>query len=560
MASSYISNALQINFDSVLGIHDNDGMVNMFRALEATGLRGFLGCPSVLYEQELEQIFDTALVLGILLFILLSEMASSYISNALQINFDSVLGIHDNDGMVNMFRALEATGLRGFLGCPSVLYEQELEQIFDTALIQDLPQEPLRSGEDDDMYGFKQPSKIIESAEEEETDIEPVDTEDLSLAKDVATMMESEDIGSVSKALELTDSPTSDEESMSLEDILKQIPVDVMMPSVIAAEITRIKFARSIEIREVHEGDWYKASIPQISTADKGKAPLVEDTIKGHPAREMFSLICADIDFLVQLREKLLAWAETDSLETAVRRREFTIAKYREMLLRKFLESHRQHFQAGLQTQMRIHGLKWERICSSILFEGENRDRGAVIARSNTSTRSLCWLRTKTMIEGSWVIEEANDLWQRLPPKKTVPLTIELSPKRQLMILLPPDIVAVSTAVDITVDASDFVGVFRRGTDVHMILSESISSSSGSAHPDPAIESVTNVLFKAVRKILSVVNSIYVCVVLIGVARSSPGARLDDWVFTCLYSSKPSSGTFPNKEEGEIPNKEEGET
>ncbi|KZT76278.1 hypothetical protein F511_46697 [Dorcoceras hygrometricum] len=64
-------------------------------------------------------------------------MASSYISNALQINFDFVLGIQDNDGMMNMFRALEATGLRGFLGCPSVLYERELEQFFDTALIQD---------------------------------------------------------------------------------------------------------------------------------------------------------------------------------------------------------------------------------------------------------------------------------------------------------------------------------------------------------------------------------------------------------------------------------------
>ncbi|KZV28974.1 hypothetical protein F511_07534 [Dorcoceras hygrometricum] len=64
-------------------------------------------------------------------------MVSSYISNAVQINFDSVLGIQDNYGMVNMFRALESTGLRGFLGCPSMLYEQELEQFFDTALIQD---------------------------------------------------------------------------------------------------------------------------------------------------------------------------------------------------------------------------------------------------------------------------------------------------------------------------------------------------------------------------------------------------------------------------------------
>ncbi|KZV49970.1 splicing factor 3B subunit 1-like [Dorcoceras hygrometricum] len=259
-----------------------------------------------------------------------------------------------------------------------------------------IPQEPLRSGEDADMSGFKQPSKIIESAEEEETDIEPVDTEELSLAKDVATMMESEDTGSVSKALELNVSPTSDEESMSLEYILKQILADVMLPSVTAAEITRIKFARSIEIREVHEGDWYKASLPQISTADKGKAPLVEDTIKGHRAREMFSLICADIDFLVQLREK---W---------------------------------RHYKHRW-----IHGLKWERICSSILLEGENRDRGAVIARSNTSTRSLCWLRTKTMVDGSWVIQEANDLWQRLP-KKTVPLTIELSPQQQFDHTLAP--------------------------------------------------------------------------------------------------------------------------
>ncbi|KZV58329.1 hypothetical protein F511_31407 [Dorcoceras hygrometricum] len=64
-------------------------------------------------------------------------MASLFISNALQINFDYVLGIQDNEGMVTMFKALEASGLRGFLGCPSVLYEQELAQFFDTAIVQD---------------------------------------------------------------------------------------------------------------------------------------------------------------------------------------------------------------------------------------------------------------------------------------------------------------------------------------------------------------------------------------------------------------------------------------
>ncbi|KZV25597.1 hypothetical protein F511_33981 [Dorcoceras hygrometricum] len=62
MASYLIANAIQINFNSVLDFPDNEGMVNMFKALESTGLRGFLGCPSVLYEQALEKFFDTAFV------------------------------------------------------------------------------------------------------------------------------------------------------------------------------------------------------------------------------------------------------------------------------------------------------------------------------------------------------------------------------------------------------------------------------------------------------------------------------------------------------------------
>ncbi|KZV33905.1 hypothetical protein F511_26269 [Dorcoceras hygrometricum] len=64
-------------------------------------------------------------------------MASSFITNSYQINFESVLMIHDNEGMLNMFKALEASGLRRFLGCESVLYEAELGQFFDTALLQD---------------------------------------------------------------------------------------------------------------------------------------------------------------------------------------------------------------------------------------------------------------------------------------------------------------------------------------------------------------------------------------------------------------------------------------
>ncbi|KZV57757.1 splicing factor 3B subunit 1-like [Dorcoceras hygrometricum] len=361
--------------------------------------------------------------------------------------------------------------------------------------------EPLRPGENDDISGSKQPSKIIEpAAAEKDKEIEPVATENLSLAKIVATMTDSEDTEPLSKVLELTEKSKSDEDLMSIKDILKRFPEDMMLPSVTAAEITIIKFGRGIAILGVSEGDWYKVNLPHITISDKGKAPLVEkDEIKGHPAREMFSLICADIDFLVQLREKILfakeeqilAWAETDSLETAVRRWEYIIAKYREMLLRKFLEAHRKNFRSSqpttaidlqiidllsdahlfavetLQTQMRIHELKSEWMCSSSLFEGESIDRGAVIARSNMNIRSSCWIRTMILAD----------------------ICIEVVQFSAFGLLQPVGshnfcraLVVRGTVRNLEVDPTEFCGVFRRGLDIQLISSD---SSSSSIHPDP---------------------------------------------------------------------------
>ncbi|KZV40775.1 hypothetical protein F511_24490 [Dorcoceras hygrometricum] len=78
-------------------------------------------------------------------------MASIFIVNSYQIYFESVLMIPDHDGILNMFKELEASGLQGFLGCESVLYEKELQQFFETALVQ---------GED--ITGAKMPKPAIE--------------------------------------------------------------------------------------------------------------------------------------------------------------------------------------------------------------------------------------------------------------------------------------------------------------------------------------------------------------------------------------------------------------
>ncbi|KZV49478.1 ribonuclease H protein [Dorcoceras hygrometricum] len=132
----------------------------------------------------------------------------------------------------------------------------------------------------------------------------------------------------------------TDEEQLSLDDLLMQISDDMMLPSVTAAEITKIMSDLPVKIKKVQEHDWYYANLPEISATEKGKAPLEEadppvkikkvqehdwyyanlpeisatekgkapleeaDPVKGNPAREMVELICADVNFLVKMRDQ----------------------------------------------------------------------------------------------------------------------------------------------------------------------------------------------------------------------------------------------------------------
>ncbi|KZV50655.1 hypothetical protein F511_30066 [Dorcoceras hygrometricum] len=61
MASSFYSNSQHVDFESVLSM-DDQGMVSMFKALMASGLAGFLGCPAVIHEDALVDFFENASV------------------------------------------------------------------------------------------------------------------------------------------------------------------------------------------------------------------------------------------------------------------------------------------------------------------------------------------------------------------------------------------------------------------------------------------------------------------------------------------------------------------
>ncbi|KZV17416.1 hypothetical protein F511_09088 [Dorcoceras hygrometricum] len=63
-------------------------------------------------------------------------MASSLIRNTVHVLFDSVLAM-DDEWIVAIFEALVASGLKGFLGCPAVIYEAALIEFFQHGSVRD---------------------------------------------------------------------------------------------------------------------------------------------------------------------------------------------------------------------------------------------------------------------------------------------------------------------------------------------------------------------------------------------------------------------------------------
>ncbi|KZV46742.1 hypothetical protein F511_37278 [Dorcoceras hygrometricum] len=219
-------------------------------------------------------------------------MASSLICNTNHVYFASVLAM-DNVDMVAMFEALVASGLNGFLGCLSDIYEAAMIEFFQKAsMIQ-------RSDETEDRIGIsfaefaaldflvftsetdrlfergseskdklemsasKQPSQISESKKSavESASVayfveEPIEETEQNHGTDIAD------------AVPTADAKIFDDESMALEEHLSMIPDGSSLPST-TGEVTKIQFGKSITIRGVDEGDWYKASLPKILSAGK---------------------------------------------------------------------------------------------------------------------------------------------------------------------------------------------------------------------------------------------------------------------------------------------------
>ncbi|KZV32020.1 G-type lectin S-receptor-like serine/threonine-protein kinase-like [Dorcoceras hygrometricum] len=327
MASAFITNALQVNFDSVLGISDNDEMVNMFKALESTGP----------HEPGMAEV---AIVKK---FVSKKRSVSTAVKDTTEVQVETaapaVKKKRTTTGKASKKRDLglvsvaqEAVPIHMIEPISSVPAERppapkrnvlkrkfRMPAGFDDEIVEKEPAMETGTGEIDVEGQVEKRSDETErvirvTADEFDAPDFHVFTNEaerqVETGRDTEDEMETamkEESELLSKVLEKSVSPTSDDESLSLEEHLAQIPDGMMLPSLTAVEPTKIKFCRGIEIRGVEADDWYKANLPKITATNKGKKPLEEpDTVKGHPACEQFQFICGDIDFLILLREKVI--------------------------------------------------------------------------------------------------------------------------------------------------------------------------------------------------------------------------------------------------------------
>ncbi|KZV34648.1 hypothetical protein F511_23367 [Dorcoceras hygrometricum] len=392
MASSFYTHTLHVDFESFL-VMDNPGMVSVFNALMASGLEGFLGCTAVLYEAALVDFFENGSVRDGLVVITVNGEPVSTSGKKSQMKIEyrllcdimaktiSVKAGSFNAITTEKFLMLTEIVCGWFdLPCEDIFAQMDADRPFVTPSDTDEEMETIGAGTD---VGEQQLHSFVtaDSMTDAPSDYFVEEPEEVEMSDDEQSVDEMIDA----------------DEAMSLEDILLSIPVDVLLPSA-GVDFTKIILTKDIKFLELMSGPgiW---PVSQIPVDDKGKETLMDkDPVKGNPVKEQFLLILAYIECLVQLRQMNFAPGDDSSVV------DLKILDWLTDLHLFVLEE--------LKDQSLAHGLRWEKTCCTKIFEGRTRDRCAVIARSNTNTKSSCWIRTMLRVDGTWVIEPCADYWK----------------------------------------------------------------------------------------------------------------------------------------------------
>ncbi|KZV44956.1 hypothetical protein F511_27930 [Dorcoceras hygrometricum] len=355
-------------------------------------------------------------------------MSSSLINNVIQIYFDSVFGMTDA-GMVQMFKVLESSGLRGFLGCSSAIYKAALVEFFQNASVRD-----------DKVVSAVQ-GKSVEISEELFAGTFELPTEGLTDMHDVpkdlvidarsAFSMSGEQLKTSCKKREMKF------EFRLLNDILAKTV------TVKASSFDAVTHERFLMMSAIHGG----VKLRRLEILDS-------------------------VSDIVAKEEQMLQWAETDSLQTAVQRR-VHYSKMRQHKLVWTRPSFSRFFEGTNIDRGAVIARSHETIRSSCWIRHLNLFGGSWTVVEGFDRWPVQDLDSRPPFSGRWGwIKFCRDIVQfsifgHLQPVGTVNLC--------------RDIVEIGIVLDIKTDPTEFVGIFRRGLDV---ILPSSSSSSRSSQPE----------------------------------------------------------------------------
>ncbi|KZV16785.1 hypothetical protein F511_15421 [Dorcoceras hygrometricum] len=204
MASSLVSNTNQVHFASVLAM-DNEEMVAMFEALVASGLNGFLGCMSEIFDNALIEFYQNASVRdGKVVSTVqgkLVEISEEVFARNFQLPVEGLIDINEvpKDLIFDARTEFSFTGEQLKTSCK----KRELK--IEYRLLSDIVAKSI----------------TVKAGSFYAVDESP----DATTAKDM-------DLATVTDVGQLS----SDEELLSIDDLLKWIPGDMMLPSVLAGE------------------------------------------------------------------------------------------------------------------------------------------------------------------------------------------------------------------------------------------------------------------------------------------------------------------------------------
>ncbi|KZV26834.1 hypothetical protein F511_44482 [Dorcoceras hygrometricum] len=379
MASSLYSNAQHVDFDSVLAM-DDPGMVSKFEALEASGLRGFLGCPAIVYEDALVDLFENASVRNGVVF---STVGGQIVKISEKLFAESF--------------ELPVEGLEE-------LSEMPKDSIFDARSIVSLSGEQINlSGRKNQM---KMPYRLL-------CDI---------MAKAISVKAGSFNAITVEKFYLMTAVVCGVKMNWAkyLFGILKKM---------VAAKTNQAKgFAIQIclllatfPVVDLGEASAFPTSkilskktvLRFVSINDRDGAEEIKEAAKKKDVSKKRT--AADIEAVVPKKKrtsKKKSLSSISSLEMVAVAEEALVVEPLDVE-----EPRCSSADAELAKEARALNLTWNKPCCSKIFEGSSGDRGAVIARTNTTTRSLCWIRRKFLVNGVWSVEQCADMWVKIPRK-----------------------------------------------------------------------------------------------------------------------------------------------